>query len=548
MVSRDKILADKLMAAGLIDRGTLESAEAEATRTKAPLYKVLVGTKAVSADEMLNFLSQELGIERKNLEQCLIEPEIIKLVDTQFARNKRIIPLYKVDNALAVAVDDPLNTAALDELRFKINCPVKPFLVKEAELDQALDSYYPLKGKEGLVTAKDKDFDKPSIVNTVNLIILQAMKERASDIHIEPKEKALSLRFRIDGVLHSRSAPPRYLHEAVISRIKILSNLDIAEKRIPQDGGFKITSGDHSIDVRVSIIPSLYGENIVMRLLDRTATPLGLQELGFSEERLKVFKDIIASSFGIILVTGPTGSGKTTTLYASLNSVKSEEKNIITIEDPIEYHLDFAQQIQVNTKVNLTFAQGLRSILRHDPDIIMVGEIRDFETAQIAIQSALTGHLVFSTLHTNDAPSAITRLVDMNIEPFLVSSCIRAILAQRLVRTLCPDCKEAFGIKEKELYQNLGLEPDADAASDREVTIYKPKGCKHCMHTGFKGRLGIFELMLMNSKLNLLTLSKASVDELREAARETGMVVLRHDGLNRILEGITTIEEILRVA
>ncbi|MDD5005100.1 MAG: GspE/PulE family protein [Candidatus Omnitrophica bacterium] len=545
MPSRDKILGDKLIAAGLINKEILESAEVEATRTKAPLYKILVKSKAVSADEMLNFLSQELGIEQKNLSQCLIEPEIIKLVDVDFARKKRIIPLYKIDNTLAVAIDDPLNTEAVDELRFKINCPVKPFLVKEDELDQTLDTCYSAKAPED-TSVKEKDFDKPSIVNTVNLIIMQAMKEHASDIHIEPKEKTLAMRFRIDGVLHQRSAPPRYLHEAIISRLKILSNLDIAEKRIPQDGGFKITSADHLIDVRVSIIPSLYGENVVLRLLDRSATPLGLEEIGFAKENLEQFKKVIASSFGIVLVTGPTGSGKTTTLYASLNTIKSEEKNIITIEDPIEYHLDFAKQIQVNTKVNLTFAQGLRSILRHDPDVIMVGEIRDFETAQIAIQAALTGHLVFSTLHTNDAPSAISRLIDMDIEPFLVSSCIKAVLAQRLIRTLCADCKEKIIVREKELYRSLGLEFDKPA--DKEVTIYQPKGCKLCMHTGFKGRLGIFELMQMTPKINLLAISKASADEIRKAAYESGMVSLRRDGLNRILEGITTIEEVLRVA
>ncbi|MDD5355700.1 MAG: ATPase, T2SS/T4P/T4SS family [Candidatus Omnitrophica bacterium] len=468
MPAQDKSLGEKLIAAGLIDKDTLESAELESKRTKAPIYKVLVKSKAVSSGEMLGFLSEELGIEVKNIEQCIIDPEIVKLVDKDFAVNKRVVPLYKTDDTLAVAIDDPLNMAGVDELRFKLNCTIKPFLVKEEELDEALNNCYASKDGQGMVAATAKDFDKPSIVNTVNLIIGQAIKERASDIHIEPKEKTLELRFRIDGVLHTRSAPPRYLHEAVISRIKIVSNLDIAEKRIPQDGGFKITSGDKAIDVRVSIIPTLYGENVVMRLLDRSATPLNMEEIGFSKEKLDVYKEMISSSFGIILVTGPTGSGKTTTLYASLNTVRSDEKNIITIEDPVEYHLDFAQQIQVNTKVNLTFAQGLRSVLRHDPDIIMVGEIRDFETAQIAIQSALTGHLVFSTLHTNDAPSAITRLLDMGIESFLVASCIKGVLAQRLTRTLCPECKEATTIKEKELYLNLGLSHEA---ADKDVTI-----------------------------------------------------------------------------
>ncbi|MFC1646316.1 GspE/PulE family protein [Candidatus Omnitrophota bacterium] len=545
MFSKDKTLAEKLVSAGLLDKDILESAQAESKRTGVPLYKVLIRSKAVAENDMLNLLSQELGIERKDLEKYIIDPLIIKMIDAGFARKKRIVPLNKTKDALSVAVDDPLNIAALDELRFKINCPLKPFLVKEKDLDAALHSYYPLKGEEGQGAAKVKEFDKPSIITTVNLLILQAIKERVSDIHIEPKPKSIAMRFRIDGVLHTRSAPPRYLHEAIISRIKILSNLDIAERRIPQDGGFKITAGDHTIDVRVSIIPSIYGENVVLRLLDRSGTTLTLEEIGFAKGNLDIFKKIISSSFGIILVTGPTGSGKTTTLYAALHVVQSEEKNIITIEDPVEYHLDFAKQIQINKKVDLTFSKGLRSVLRHDPDIIMVGEIRDLETAEIAIQASLTGHLVFSTLHTNDAPSAIARLLDMDIEPFLVSSCIKAILAQRLVRTLCSDCKQPIKIKEKELYRDLGF--DDNKIDDKEVTIYKPKGCAHCMRTGFKGRLGIFELMQTGPAINKLTLSRASVDEIRIAACEAGMVTLRQDGLMKILDGLTTIEEVLRV-
>lgn len=546
MSIKDKSLADKLLSAGLIDKDILESAQAESKRTNVPLYKVLIHSKAVPEDEMLNLLSQELGIERKDLEKYIIDPLIIKMVDTSFARKKRIVPLYKADEALAVAVDDPLNIAALDELRFKINSPLKPFLVKERQLDWVLNNYYPLEGQEGVAAAtSEKEFDKPSIITTVNLLILQAIKERASDIHIEPKAKTIAMRFRIDGVLHTRSAPPRYLHEAIISRIKILSNLDIAERRIPQDGAFKITAGDHTIDVRVSIIPSLYGENMVLRLLDKSSTTLSLQEVGFEKENLEVFKKLITSSFGIILVTGPTGSGKTTTLYAALNVVQSEEKNIITIEDPVEYQLDFAKQIQINTKVDLTFAKGLRSILRHDPDIIMVGEIRDLETAEIAIQASLTGHLVFSTLHTNDAPSAIARLLDMDIEPFLVSSCVKAVLAQRLVRTLCKECKQPEKIKEKDLYHNLSL--DNPNATDKEITIYKPKGCNHCLQTGFKGRLGIFELMQVDVNINKLIVARESVDQIRKQAIQAGMTTLRQDGLRKLLGGLTTIQEVLRV-
>ncbi len=545
MISKDKTLGEKLISAGLIDKDILESAEAESKRTGVPLYKVMIRSKAVPEDAMLDLLSQELGIERKNLEGYLVEPEVIKLIDANFARRKRILPLGKIGDALAVAVDDPLNISALDELRFKINSPLKPLLVKEKDLDKALNSYYPLKGEDGVAVANIEEFNKPSIITMVNLIILQAIKERASDIHLEPKPKTLSMRFRIDGVLHTRSAPSRNLHEAIISRIKILSNLDIAERRIPQDGGLIITAGDHAIDVRVSIIPSIHGENMVMRLLDRSSTPLSLEEIGFEKGNLQIFKKLISSSFGIILVTGPTGSGKTTTLYASLNVVQSEEKNIITIEDPVEYHLDFAKQIQINPKVELTFAKGLRSILRHDPDIIMVGEIRDYDTAEIAIQASLTGHLVFSTLHTNDAPSAVARLLDMNIEPFLVASCIKAVLAQRLVRSLCKECKQPVKIKQKELYQDLGL--DYSNQADSEITIYKPKGCNHCMQTGFKGRIGIFELMQMDAKINKLTVSRVSVDDIRKAACEAGMVVLRRDGLDKILHGQTTIEEVLRV-
>jgi len=374
----------------------------------------------------------------------------------------------------------------------------------------------------------------------VELILTQAVRDRASDIHVEPDEDALRIRFRIDGILYEIPPPPKHLELAVISRIKVLANMDIATTRIPQDGHFKRRIEGREVDARVSTIPTIYGENVVIRILNPATALLNLDELGFSPEALTQFEEMLSHPWGTILVTGPTGSGKTTTLYSALNRINTIEKNIITIEDPVEYRLNLIRQIQVNPKAGLTFANGLRSIVRQDPDIIMVGEIRDLETAEIAIQAALTGHLVFSTLHTNDAPGAITRLVDMGIEPFLVSGAVTGIVAQRLVRRICPKCKESYK-PNKTLLQKLGLEKNKD------YVFYRGKGCQQCKETGYKGRVGLFESLRISDEISELIVKEISSIAIKKRAEKEGMESLKRDGLSKALQGITSIEEVTRV-
>jgi type II secretory ATPase GspE/PulE/Tfp pilus assembly ATPase PilB-like protein len=385
---------------------------------------------------------------------------------------------------------------------------------------------------------------EPSVIEAINLLLLQAVKVNASDIHIEPQEGRMSIRLRVDGVLKDISPFEQNLYNAVVSRIKIMSNLDIAEKRLPQDGRFKVELEEGSLDVRVSVIPTIQGESVVLRLLRQHKKLLTLQELGMSKENYDRYTKLIHRPSGIILVTGPTGSGKTTTLYASLSMLKGTERNIITIEDPVEYQLDFCRQIQVNPKVNLVFATGLRSILRHDPDIIMVGEIRDRETAEIAIQAALTGHLVFSTLHTNDAASAVTRLIDMGIEPFLIASCLNGAVAQRLVRTLCPECKKPV---EVETFEKLPFSAPREFSDKERAGIYQPKGCQSCLYTGYAGRIGIFEIMEMLPQIGRLTVEKASSEEIINFCRSQGMKFLYDDGWEKVSSGLTSPQELLRI-
>jgi type IV pilus assembly protein PilB len=455
---------------------------------------------------------------------------------------------------------DPWNIFALDEIRMKTNLTIEPAVATESEIKKALNQYYGAKGsiedliksidgnKLGLKEGAEIDskrlkgiVEEPVVIKLVNLIIIKAVQERSSDIHIEPEEETLKTRFRVDGMLHESSSPPKYLQSAIISRIKIMANLDIAERRKPQDGRFTVKADGRQIDIRVSCVPTIYGENVVMRLLDASTALLGLSQLGFSKEILEKYEKLICHPHGIILVTGPTGSGKTTTLYASLDKINTVEKNIITIEDPVEYKLAGVRQIQVDTKIDLTFANGLRSILRQDPNIIMVGEIRDLETAEIAVQAALTGHLVFSTLHTNDAPSAVARLIDMGVEPFLVASSVIGVLAQRLVRKICPECKEKY-TPSKESLDDIGMSGDRSG-----MVFYRGKGCDKCMNTGYKGRVSIYEIMLPDDKIRAAITTKASTGEIHKIAKQGGMVSLAEDGIDKLRQGITTVEEILRV-
>jgi general secretion pathway protein E len=387
----------------------------------------------------------------------------------------------------------------------------------------------------------DDTSDAP-IIKLVNLMLSQAVKDRASDIHVEPSQNRVKIRYRVDGVLYDMLSPPKHVQSTLISRIKIMAKMNIAEKRLPQDGRIDIRIGDKNVDIRVSTIPTAFGERVVLRLLDKTHILLRVSDLGMPEARLKAFDDLIRSAHGIVLVTGPTGSGKTTTLYAALSTINTTDINIITIEDPIEYQIDGIGQIQVNPKIDLTFAKGLRSIVRQDPDVILVGEVRDLETAEIAIQSALTGHLVFSTLHTNDSASAVTRLIDMGIEPFLVTSSVIAILAQRLVRIICKDCKEAYTPDEESL-QNIGLTQEMLTGNQ----IYRGRGCPTCLSTGYMGRTGIFEMMILDDTVKNLILKTSDANAIKNEAVDLGMITLRQDGAQKVLDGVTTIEEVFRI-
>ena len=560
-MAKEKLsLGESLVAEGVITGEQLKKAEEESKRTNQRLIKALVRLGYIAEEDLVMFLSDKLSIPHIELSNYLIDPKIIELVPEALARKHELIPVLKIGNRLTCAMADPWNVFALDEIRSKTHLIIEPAAATEADIKKTLNEYYGTSGSmEDLIKSIDEDklgvgdgkepdlkklqgiVEEPVVIKLVNMIMMKAIQERASDIHIEPEEDVLKTRFRVDGMLHEISTPPKHLQSAIISRLKIMADLNIAERRIPQDGRFTIKMEGKQIDVRISCVPTIYGENVVLRLLDASNAVLSLEGLGFSKDTLTKFNKLIHRPHGIILVTGPTGSGKTTTLYASLNKINTVEKNIITVEDPVEYKLPGIRQIQINNKVDLTFANGLRSILRQDPNIIMVGEMRDHETAEIAIQSALTGHLVFSTLHTNDAPGAVTRMIDMGIEPFLVSSSVIAVLAQRLVRIICPECKEKYTPAKEEL-------KDLDILNERRTTIFcRGKGCPKCMGTGYKGRIGIYELMIPDDKIRNAVISKSSTDEIRKLALAAGMITLKEDGIRKIEEGITTVEEVLRV-
>lgn len=555
-------LGDSLVEDGIITDQQLKEAQADERKTGVHLRKVIVKMGFIKEGDLVEFLSDKLGLPKIELGNYLIDPEMAELVPEGLARKYELIPVFKIGNRLTCAMIDPWNVFALDELRIKTNLIIEPAVAEESEIHKALDACYGAKGtiedviksidaEEGDLAkaAKDTGLDakkledmveEPVVIKIVNLIIVKAVSEGASDIHIEPEGGTLKTRVRVDGVLREILSPPKQLQSAVISRIKIMANLDISEKRVPQDGRFNVKTGGKDIDIRVSCVPTIHGESIVLRLLDVSSALLGLKEMGFPDDILTSYYKLITRSYGIILVAGPTGSGKTTTLYASLDKINTIDKKIITIEDPVEYRLAGIRQIQVNPKVNLTFSSGLRSMLRQDPDIMMVGEIRDSESAEIAIQAALTGHLVFSTLHTNDAPSAITRLVDMGTEPFLVSASVIAVLAQRLLRTICADCKEEY-IPLPEALKDMGL-----SGGEKEI-FYRGKGCPKCLDTGYKGRIGIFELMTIDDSLRSLITAKTPLEEVRKKVRASGMRSLKEDGINKIKQGLTTVEEVLRV-
>lgn len=486
-------------------------------------------------------------------------PVVLDALSSRFIRDNRIIPLEMKNNVLKIVMADPTNKEVVDALRVALNANIQVFSGDEKAIDDYISRYY---GQESqdinkiIENIEDKEIEyaqdegedvghlkdmasEAPIIKLVNLIIARALDSRASDIHVEPFEDEVIIRYRIDGVLHNVETAPKKLQAAIVSRIKIMAKLNIAERRLPQDGRIRIKVSDKEIDLRVSSIPVLYGESLVMRILDKEGIVIDLERLGFANDMLKQFNNLIERPNGIILVTGPTGSGKTTTLYGALDKINSPDKKIITVEDPVEYQLKGINQIQVKPQIGLNFATTLRHIVRQDPDIIMIGEIRDLETTEIAVQSALTGHLVLSTLHTNDAPSAITRLLDLGAESFLLSSTLAGILAQRLVRIICPHCKEE---------DFSGVQPGLSSAGiPASLSVYHGKGCEKCTYTGYRGRLGIFELLLIDDNIRRLILRKADANELRQAAIKQGMQTILADGYAKVGNGVTTLNEVYRV-
>lgn len=544
----------------LLERGLITSeqlAEAMDLRKKDGIRadRALIRLGFVTEQQLLKVTSETLSIPLVNLSEQPIEVETLRSLPAKLVFKKHLVPVSRHNGTLTVATSDPFDLYALDELHLHTGLEIQTVLAPEDEIDKVIKTHYGVGGDtlDELIASDDLEVvggpttddeieqaQEASVIRLVNEILLEAINERASDIHIEPYENDLKIRYRIDGVLQEAGVPAqvRRFQSAIISRIKIMSDMNIAEKRKPQDGRIKFRSAGKEIDVRVSVIPMLFGEGIVMRLLDKANVLFTLPELGMMEETFAIFQQLIARPHGIILVTGPTGSGKTTTLYASLQAIVNGEIKVLTVEDPVEYHLDGVNQIQVHPKVGLTFAAGLRSILRHDPDVVMIGEIRDFETAEAAIQAALTGHLVLSTLHTNDACSAATRLVDMGVEPFLVTSTLNAAMAQRLVRKVCPDCRTPYTPDRSKF-------PD-DFQLDAGAQLYRGEGCRRCRGTGYYGRCGLYELMVNDDEISQRIMERAPSFELIRAARKSGMKLLREDGWAKVRAGMTTPEEVVR--
>ena len=563
-------IGELLTKAKLVSQQQLEKALDEQKQTGGRLGEHLVRLGFVSEEDILDCLSQQYGVPSINLRHFDIDEAMIRLIPADVARKYQFIPVSKTGATLTVAMADPTNVFAMDDITFITGYRVEPVVASEEALREAIDEYYGTthaielkKVMEDLSTVEDASLevleeeedldvqdmeasaDEAPVVRLVNLILTDALKRSASDIHIEPYEKSYRVRFRIDGVLYEIMNPPMKLRDAISSRIKILAKLDIAEKRLPQDGRIRIKMKYQGklkeLDYRVSTLPTLHGEKIVMRLLDKDSLMLDMTKLGFEKSSLKYFEEAIFQPYGMVLVTGPTGSGKTNTLYSALSRVNTPEVNIMTAEDPVEFQLVGINQVQMKESIGLNFAAALRSFLRQDPNIVLVGEVRDFETAEIAIKAALTGHLVLSTLHTNDAPSSINRLMNMGIEPFLVATSLNLIVAQRLIRRVCQKCKQSEDVPVQALL-NIGFS-EAEAPS---IELFKGRGCEECNQRGYRGRVGIYEVMVISEDIRELILSGASAIELRRKAVEEGMIGLRQSGLQKIRDGVTTIEEVVR--
>ena len=553
-VRKAKQLGEILVDQGLITQEQLDSALDEHQRVGKLLGRVLIDMGLIKETDLVRALAAQVGLEFVDLTDFQIEPWAPALLPENVCRRYRAMPIGERDGKLLVAMSDPANVYALDDIRIITNREVHPVVATAADIEQALRRFSGLDQQveelAGEVAFEAEELsegeagaDEAPIVKLVNAIMSEAVSDRASDIHIEPTEKDVRVRFRVDGVLHDVMHSPKKIQGGLTSRLKIMSEMDIAEKRIPQDGRIAMRVQGKTIDLRVVTLPTVYGEKVVMRILDKSSVLLNLADLGFLENQYKRYEAAFTKAYGTILVTGPTGAGKSTTLYATLNILNKPDVNIITVEDPVEYRLRGINQVQVHNQAGLTFARALRSILRNSPDVILVGEIRDRETAMIAVESALTGHLVLSTLHTNDAPSAITRLIEMGVETFLVASAIDCVLAQRLARRLCPKCKEGYKPDPVEL-QAAGF-PEEDWP-ELDV-IYRPVGCPACSKTGYRGRMAIYEIMPVSEEIERLTVEHASAEEMKRLAIEQGMLTLRQDGLEKVRRGDTSIEDVLRV-
>jgi len=564
---RGRQLGRILIKMGKLKRPQVHEALEIQQQQRGPLGAILVKLGYITSEDLNHALAAQSGMQLIELAKLDIAPQIISILTVQMANTYRAVP-FELDaerNQLFLAMDSPDNFLATDDLKTLLGMNIKPYLCSPEDLTRALDRYYPEGEQESITGLIDELGEDPDLAKfegrgdsidlaelkeiadlspvkkLLNLVLLQAIKDKASDIHFEPFEDEFKMRYRIDGVLYEMVPPPRYIALAITSRIKVMANLNIAERRLPQDGRIELTLKGAPIDLRVAVLPTMFGESVVLRVLDRSNVQLALDKIGLRDDDLYTFRQLITKPNGIIINTGPTGSGKTTTLYAALQDLNSPEVKILTAEDPVEYDIDGLIQVQVRAEVGLTFARALRSFLRQDPDIILVGEIRDLETAQISVQAALTGHLVFTTLHTNDAPSTVARVLDLGLEPFLVTATVEAIVAQRLVRRICINCKAEYKPTEENLME-MALRPED--VGDR--VFFYGKGCDYCNNTGYRGRLGIYEIMVMNDQLRELIMRRSSTGVLRREAIKHGMRTLRESGLLAVYDGVTSLDEVVR--
>jgi type IV pilus assembly protein PilB len=560
---KKKMLGELLVDAGVITKEQLQIALEEQGRRNEKLGKVLVDLGFVSEDIVVSYLSKLLGIPCVNLDKLEVPQEVINMVPEFMVHKYLIFPIAKKDNVLTIAMADPLNLTAIGDVRILTGCEIQTVIARESEIREAIVSHYretlvkkdfgseaetkqveivrdEEEAEEDISKALAESREAP-VINMVNHILVEAIRAGTSDIHLEIYNKRVRVRYRIDGILYEVNPPPKDLYNAIVSRIKVMAKLDIADRRQPQDGRCRVRLENKDIDLRISVVPTSEGEKVAVRILDPSGLCLDLTKLGFDSDTLALYEKKISAPYGMILITGPTGSGKTTTLYSTLRSINTPSKHIITIEDPVEYNIPGINQVQVKPEIGFNFAQGIRSFVRQDPDIIMVGEIRDKETAEMAINAALTGHLVFSTMHTNDAAGTIARLIDMGIEPFLIISTVLISVAQRLIRKLCEKCKEPYEVSASSL-KKIGIDVNSP-----KVTLYRPKGCPYCAHIGYRGRIGVFEIMSMSDNLRELVMKSSPVKVLKEAAIKEGMISLRLSAIRKVLSGITTMEEMLRV-